>query len=377
MTLKCSIGTVIFALLAWGTCPLSTFAAQAPAQGILIVGTNTLSDAATINAAIAASPEGSQIVLRGHFLINQTIRLLGQRSYRGEDRAGTILKQADGADLIAIVASDSFLDNSEYCGTPLAIRHLTLDGNRTNNPKAQTAGLVLRSWLSVAEDLYITNMSSDGLRLTSRSANGTTLKNTQVNGRISGNFIENSGRHGLFVEDPGNSLTDWNLLDNWIASSGVDGIHMENAAGWLVERNHIYGVPQHAILAHRLYATSISDNYIEGFGETKEAGTWCGIRATVQGDAASTIAKNRIFNSDGEKQPGSSYRYLDVSANYGTGLVVVTANAIRGAGTPRGTGFYFSVAEKLGLSVISTGNAIERVHTPRTSDPRVVLSAGQ
>lgn len=352
-------------------------AVSAQAGPILIVGTNTVADAATINAAIAASPEGAEIVLRGPCLINQTIRLLGNRSYRGESRAGTVLKQADGANLVALVATDGFLDNTTWTGTPVAIRHLTLDGNRANNPNAQTSGLVLRSWLTVAEDLHIRDMGGDGLRLTSLSANGTALKNSQVNGRISDNFIERSGRHGVFIEDPGNSVTDWILRDNWIASSGVDGIHMDNAAGWIVERNHIYGVPQHAIYAHRLFATSICDNYIEGFGETKEAGTWCGIEATVQGDAASTIANNRIFNFDGEKQPDSSYRYLSISANYGTGVVSVTGNVIRGAGTPRGTGLYYLAGEKRGLTVVSTGNAVEHVNTPRFVGERVTVSAGQ
>ena len=42
-------------------------------------------------------------------------------------------------------------------------------------------------------------------------------------------------------------MTDWIIADNWIADSGVDGIHMENVAGWFIERNHIFGVPHHAI----------------------------------------------------------------------------------------------------------------------------------
>ncbi|MEI6500272.1 MAG: right-handed parallel beta-helix repeat-containing protein, partial [Armatimonadota bacterium] len=240
-----------------------------------------------------------------------------------------------------------------------------------------TAGLVLRSLLSVVEDLQIANMGGDGLRLTSVSANGTRITNSQVNGRISDNFITNSGRHGVFVEDPGNSVTDWTLSDNWIANSGVDGVHLDNAAGWVVERNHIYGVPHNAIYAHRIFATSICDNYLETFGETTEAGTWCGIVATVQGAAASTIAHNRIFNFGLEKQVDSVYRYLALSVNYGQGVVIVSGNAIRGAGTPRGTGLYYTAGEKQGLTVVSTGNAVEGVGTPRFSEGHVVVTAGQ
>jgi len=347
------------------------------AEPLLLVGTNSPADAAAINAAVAASPEGVEIVFRGTFLLNQTIRLRGNRSYRGESRTGTVLKQADGANLPALLASSVWLDNTAWCDVPTAVRHLTLDGNRKSNPTSQTVGLMLRAWLSVVEDLCITNCGGDGLRLTSVSANGTRLKNTQVNGSISGCQIENSGRHGVCIEDPVNSVTDWTLRDNWIASSGADGIHMDNAAGWVIERNHIYGAPHSAIYANRMCATSISDNYLEGFGETTEAGTWCGIQGTVQGDAASTIANNRIFGFGGEKQEQSQYRYLALSVNYGTGLVVVTGNAIRGAGTTRSVGLHYTAGAPRRLNIVSTGNAVENVHTPAFTGEGVTVSAGQ
>jgi hypothetical protein len=346
------------------------------AEAIIVVGTNTAADAGAINTAIAASPEGSEVVLRGTFLITETIRLLGHRSLRGESRTGTVLKQADGANLPALMASSVYLDNTSWTGTPVTVRSLTLDGNRRNNAGTPTDGLVLRAWLSAVEDVYTTNMGGDGLRLTSLSDNGTGLKTSQVNGRISDCFIERSGRHGVHIEDPGNAVTDWILRDNWIASSGVDGIHMDNAAGWIVERNHIYGVAQHAIYANRLFATSICDNYLEGFGETEEKGTWCGILARVQGGAASTIAHNRISNFGGEKQPDSEYRYLAVTVNYGTGVVSVTGNAIRGGGTPRGTGLHYATPEKAALVVASSGNVVVAVNTPRFVGARVTVDAG-
>ena len=204
-----------------------------------------------------------------------------------------------------------------------------------------------------------------------------------MNGRIAGNFIENSGGHGVFVEDAGNAeggaVTDWTIADNWIASSGLDGIHLDNAAGWYVQRNHIYGVPQHAIYADNLYATSICDNYIEEFGETKQAGTWCGIRGTVNGGAASTIANNRIFNFSKKGNPQSDFRYLSLAVNYGTGAVTVTGNVIYGIGTARGrgTGQYFTAGDDLKLKVVSTGNFIDGVKAHRFAGPNVTVSAGE
>ena len=83
------------------------------AMPIIVVGSNAATDADTINAAIAASPRGAEIVIRGPCLINKTIRLLDNRSYRGESRTGTLLKQADGANLVALMANAAFLDNGD------------------------------------------------------------------------------------------------------------------------------------------------------------------------------------------------------------------------------------------------------------------------
>lgn len=336
---------------------------------------NSESDAATINSAIAGSDTGDEIVIDGPCLITDVIELVGDRSYRGESRTGTVLTQADGANLEAIFASDSYLDNSPTTGLPVAVRHLAIEGNSENNT-ADTTGMILRSWQTVVEDVQIRNMGGHGIMLTNPSADGTELENTQVNGQIVGNFIEFSGGHGIFVDDPGNSVTDWNLTDNWIGSSGIDGIHLENAAGWVVERNHVYGVRENAIYANRLFGTSISDNYIEGFGETETAGTWYGINGTVQGDFGSTIVANRVFNSGGEENPRSTYRYIALSqVNYGSGAVSVTGNVIRGAATPRGTGLYFD-GDGNPLTVASTGNLVVDVHTPREVGPDVMLEPG-
>ncbi|MBC7288673.1 MAG: right-handed parallel beta-helix repeat-containing protein [Armatimonadetes bacterium] len=362
---------------------LLTFAATcavAAADGtnqIVVVGTNTPSDADTINAAIEASPEGAEIILRGQFLITRPIRLLGNRTYRGESRTGTILKQAAGANLPVIMASSTYLDNQPWTGTPIAVRHLTIDGNYAENTASRTAGLALRSWLSVVEDVQITRMGGDGLLITNPSADGTTLKTTQVNGRVANCFIQGCRGHSINVHDPGNAVTDWTLVDCWIADSGQDAIHLDNAAGWVIERNHLYGVAGHAIYAHRLFGTSISDNYIEGFGEGEQAGTWCGIWGSLQGGPASTIANNRIFNFGGEPRAESEYRYICLTVNYGSAVVVVTGNAIVGAGTPRGIGLYYSAADGRTLTVISTGNAIERVSTPVVIEPNVTVTSGR
>jgi parallel beta helix pectate lyase-like protein len=204
--------------------------------------------------------------------------------------------------------------------------------------------------------------AAHGLRITNTSKNGTTLTNTQVNGSVRGLFVTGSGGDGIFVQDSGNSITDWNLTDNWVASSGGDAIRMENAAGWTVERNHVYGVGNTGIDADRLFATSISDNYIEDFNTN-------GIGVTVQGDAASTISGNRIFHFS-----GSGTTYLAVQqVNYGAGYIAVTGNTIRGAGT--GVGLSYQPGGN-SLTVTSTGNLVTGVTTARSIGSGVTVTAG-
>ncbi|MEU7617054.1 right-handed parallel beta-helix repeat-containing protein [Micromonospora rifamycinica] len=337
--------------------------ADAPAWAREITATcdNTTSDDETLNRVIAGSAPGDEIVIDGPCLINDTIKLLGERSYRGRSRAGTVIRQADGANLPVMLASDSYLDNDSHTGMPVSIRSISLDGRRTANPRAGDV-LVMRSWQSVVEDVEIIGAARHAIRLTNLSANGTPLANTQVNGRVVGNHIGDSGGRAVFVEDTGNSVTDWQLLDNWIADSGTDAIALENAAGWIIQRNHIYGTGRAAITAERLFGSTISDNYIEDF-------VTVGLQGSIQGEASSTISGNRIFRFN-----GGGGTFLSLRTNYGTGNIVVVGNAIRGNGT--GVGIDYGSASGTGLSVVSTGNLVTGVTTPRRTASGVTLSTG-
>lgn len=372
VSLAAVVGVVVAALVSAGGPADAAHPKQGRAQ-VTAHCFNTTGDSTMINQVIGRSAPGAQVFLSGPCLITRTVKLLGDRTYTGGSRTGTVLKQADGANLQAMMASDSYLDNSATTGTPVAVRHMTLDGNRARNIAA-TDGLLIRSWQTTLQDLYITGMGGDGIRLTNLSANGTALTNTQVNGEIQDNFIENSGESGLYVQDTGNSNTDWHLRNNFFAGSGADAVHLDNAAGWMIERNHVYDVGGTAIFADRLFGTTITDNLIEDFGKTPTAGTWYGIQGTVQGDSGSTIDGNRIFSYNAESNTKSRYRYLALTkVNYGTGAVAVTGNVTRGAGTTRGTGLYYDTAGGGPLELTSSGNLVYNVHKPEHVGAGVVM----
>lgn len=343
---------------------------------IAVACEDDVGDAGRINTAIADSPDGAEILITGTCEIAETIRLVGNRSYRGESRSGTILQQSAGTSLDAILASDSYVDNTSFTGLPVAVRHLKVRGTAGGD----TAGIVVRSWLTTIEDVWVENMGGDGIRITNRSSDGTTLNNTQVNGRISGVFVTGSGNHGIHVHDDQNQVTDWTLTDSWIAESAKDGIHIDNAAGWMVERNHVYNVGHHAIWANRLFGSTVSNNYVEGFGESGDgapAGGWYGIFGAVQGsDVASTVHANRVFNFGGEPDGSAGYNYLGLDLNYGEGSVSVTGNALVGVDSSGSTGLMYRANSGTSLDVASTGNSVRKIATPIDSGPGVTVTAG-
>jgi hypothetical protein len=373
-------GALVIAAFSVGLWPVP----QADAKTVTAKCANASTDAATLNSAISGSKPGDQIVISGRCLLTGPVTLLGDRSYVGGSRTGTVLQQASRANLSYLLASDSYVGNDSTTGDPFAIHRLTIDCNGNNNTAAATNGLVIRSWQTQAYDLQIEHCNGDGILVTNLPANGTTtLTNQQANGSITNNYISDSGISGVYVRDTQNTVTDWHLTDNYISGSGQDGIHLDNGAGWYIDGNHLYdgdqsGTPLNhdAIYVNRMYATSVSNNYIEDFGRAGGSTTWYGIAGTVQGDAASTIADNRVFMFKPEAA-GTSYDYIAVTqVNYGNGYVAVTGNDIRGAGSAADTGFYFNAGSSKTLTVTSAGNLVTSVGTARASGTGVTISAG-
>jgi hypothetical protein len=113
----------------------------------------------------------------------------------------------------------------------------------------------------VIEDVEVSNAPEDGIRVTSVGSDNTTvITNSQVNSRLTNLFITDCNGDGIRVEDPHGSVTDSIIENSWIASSGQSAINMDDAAGWQVINNHLYGVQRHAVFANRCFGTTVADN---------------------------------------------------------------------------------------------------------------------
>ncbi|MCW2759336.1 MAG: hypothetical protein JWO46_3082, partial [Nocardioidaceae bacterium] len=332
----------------------STRSGSTPQASVTAACADRSSDAATLQAVIDRSAVGDEIVIAGPCLITHTIVLRGGRGYRGESVA-TTLTQAPGANLSAVLASDAWVDDTPHTGEPITLRDLTVDGNKDRNSSGSGDGVVIRSWNTQLENLYIRDTRGDGLLIAGTSRGGVALGagSTQVQGTIRGVDVSNAGGNGIHAQDDGNAVTDWNLLDSFVGGTGKSAIRLENAGGWHVSGNHVYDCGESGIWADRTYFTSIDDNLVEDFGRDGN-----GIRVSVQNGAPSVLNRNRVYqaNADG----GSTFvAVLGVTA--GTGVLTVSDNVIRGVGT--GTGLQYDEAPGT-LRVTSTGNNVSDVATP-------------
>jgi len=329
---------------------------------------DTPADAAALQRAIDSSPAGSVIQIGGTCLLNRGIVLLPNRTYTGASRTGTVLRQ-DTA-MPYVLASSAYVNNSATTGSPLAIQQLTVACSGHGN----TDGIIIMNWQTDVQEVDVSNCGGSGIVDTSQTPNGATIRNTSVNSRFEDNFITGSGASGFQVIDHGNSVTDGFLLDNRIADSGGTAVLMGNAAGWNISGNHLYNDKSDAIMANRLYGTTISGNYIEDFASRRTAGQWYGISGTVQGGNGSTIYGNRIFNDLGETGD-ATHIYIGVtSVNGHTGNLAVYGNSIRGAG-PRDVALSFSAGAGT-LTVAVAGNVITQVGTTERHFGAVHLAPG-
>ncbi|MFI6595534.1 hypothetical protein ACIBHX_04750 [Nonomuraea sp. NPDC050536] len=393
-------GAAVVAVTGLGVTVVAT---PASANRVDATCANTADDAKNLQAAIDSAKDGDEVVIKGPCLINATISLPPRRTYRGDGKAGTVIKQADGANLPAMLASEGWVKNAETSDDTVRIERLTLDGNRDANKG--TVGLMLRAWNARVYDVDIYGAPSDGIRISNPSQNGTMLRNTMVNSIISDVDIEGSAEAGIRVVDPGNSVTDWTLQRAWIGFNGTNAIQMDNAAGWTLSELHLYGSPKNAIDAHRCFGTSISNNYIEDFGsESTKDQTYYGIRCDLQGDAATTITGNRIhkflpppdgfaalkqafrerrapdvrkMTATGDLPADVNFVYLALDAvNYGTGHAAISGNTIVGHGTKLETGIQLKKGEGDQLSVASGVNLVDGAGVPISIGPGVRYTRG-
>lgn len=329
---------------------------------------NSQEDADRIQRTINDSKADGVIEISGTCFLTRGITLLANRTYTGDGRTITVLRQ--GAEMRYVMASAAFVNNDSTTGSPLTIQQLTV----ACSDRGQTDGIVILNWQADVHDVNVSNCGASGIVDTSQTADGRTITNTSVNSRFVDNSISGSGASGFQVIDSGNAVTDGYLVDNQISSSRGSAIEMANAAGWHISGNHLYDDVTNGIVVERLYGTTISGNEIEDFASRQTAGTWYGIAGSAQDGYGSTIYGNNVFNDVGENGKARHVYIAITGTNAGTGHVSVTGNVIVGA-SKSDVALSFSGGRN-DLIVASSGNVVSNVGIVTQHSGSVHTSAG-
>jgi parallel beta-helix repeat protein len=340
-------------------------------------------DSTTLSNAIAAVPEGGTLAIAGTCYLTQPLVLTAGKTYEGttgdgaNDGVGTVLSQHFSGGYL--VANDAYAGNtaSDGTGLPLTVQDLAI-----NCDSSSTDGLVVMAWQVNVNHVDATGCES-GIVDTNSDAAGQAMPSghTSVNSRFDDNFLQDNADYGFYVDDTQNAVTDGFFDDNQVASSGENAVELDNAAGWNIAGNHLYGDKQDGIYANRMWGSTISDNYIEDFGDGQSSGSWYGILGTNQCGIGSTIDDNMIFNDGGQETTSASYVYLAVSQNSSdcSGFLTVNGNVIydqTAKNTATGMDFRGNGTAD-SLTIGSAGNIARGVATSRTTSGADVFIGGE
>ncbi len=339
------------------------------------VGNGSTDDTAAIQAAINAALAGSTVYFPpGTYAISSEIRLKAAVSYIGAGHAlgsGAVIKQANGANitgpagLTGLFVADAWYTNAAACDNPVRIHNLAFDGNKANNLTSNACGIVLCNFWSFVSDCYIANSRLHGIHLTDVTRNGTNvISNSASENRIISNRIADSNGHGISqISQNTISNQDGYCVDNIIATTGQDGINFQRGSGWAFRRNHLYGILGHGMNLTNCYATVVTDNEIETFGEAGGGGAfWGGIAVTQLNGRGTTVTGNFVGRNE-TAGTTDTYQHIVITAGSGqtTAQTIVTNNLILGPGASADTD----------RAIVLTGNVSGSVLHARTANNRL------
>ena len=254
--------------------------------GTVVVFTTAGSNAYAINKSLPVPPG---------------VRVTGTGPTDQEPQSGLMptLQQAGATPLTCIMASAGFLTGGTTADTGIEIDHLAFDGQGVNTPGANSVGhgVVLMSNGSKVHDCYFADIAQAAVIVADANAQGqpvTGASKAQENS-ILDNTIVNPGWYGLWIWSTSGSsgATDGYIRNNVIRNPSqqggegqkdYEGMRLDNAAGWWVERNSIAACPGNGLHANTNWGLHLVGNRLDGFGCRSVAGqTYTGFQISCTG----------------------------------------------------------------------------------------------
>lgn len=327
----------------------------------------TIDDAA-VDAFIQGSSPGDTVVFEGEIPVRATVRLAPGRRYvssgPGVGAQGGTIRQANGANLEAVVASQGWVDNATVADAPIDVQFLNVDGNKANNPGATTAGLVLMSATSSIDRCYVTSTPGDGIVVADTNRAGTLVSNKVLENRISRTTVYAPGARGILVLDTNSAgkTTDGYCSQNIVAFAGAAALEIRRAAGWFITNNHVYASEGHGIVLGSLWCTYVLGNEVDGYGASDTAGAYFGLNMDVHLiGRPSVIANNTVNCNEGSGNAGSTFVYYRLQGAAGPPQRVLLANNVAhkdGTGSGASSTSYSLRARQGGLLLVDWANNV-------------------
>lgn len=325
------------------------------------VADSTQAQQNAINAANAyAKVYGGAVVYwpAGIYTTSQTLVLPSTANnyalcYLGDDEEMTIIQQAAGTSLNAVMAHADWINEiSPAFGSLVQIRHLSFKG-QPSQANGLGHGLVLQSYWSDIEYCTFQNTAGDGLRFDSQSIRGNvTLASTLIENHVFRCQFRAYKGCGLNTNDPSGLLTDGWVEDCIFTTTAgtataFPSLKIDSSAGWDIERNHFYGSPGSAIQASRPWQTRIAGNYIENWGSTTTLATYCAIDMVTGfvNDAGfgSVVTQNVIYLNTAPGNAGTFLGGIGFQAGNGNQAHLAIGNNVLFCGLVSGNANVFAM----------------------------------
>jgi hypothetical protein len=357
-------------------------------------GDGKTDDTRAIRAAIAAAPAGGTVWFPpGTYIVSRTIVLRAGSTYRGSNPNSSVIKQADGVNLIAVLADEHFIGNSTVSASGIQIEDLGIDGNSQANKSGH--GLLLMVDRSLVRHVLVDFPPEAGIVLTDRNVGHKIIADPAVENRIEDCTITQPGTYGIWVVDTHNSgrQTDGYILNNIVKNAlGAWGIRIERAAGWFIANNHVYHSAQNGIYLSHAECTYFYCNEIDHFGLTRQPPRqYYGLQVDfLMGGFRPSVFMGNISATWEGLYPENSYNYFQFSGDKaGQSNAIVAGNgthndAVGNARTARNavesTAFTYNVQPGGTLDVSQAANtndgALTSDSTPRGSSVQMGGGAG-
>lgn len=293
-------------------------------------GNGKTDDAAAINRAIGATPYGGTVWFpAGTYSVGSTIRLEQGRRYVGGNAFGSIIQQAPGANLSAVVASAGYVKAAKALDDGVTIEDLMIQGASDRNTRGHC--LVLMTWRSFVNNVMIAGAPESGIVLSDVNGAGRLPQGSAIENRIENCSVEFCKQYGIWVMDHNFSgkVTDGYLLNNVVESNlGPYGIRIDRAAGWFIENNHVYDSLQSAYRLNQAWCTYFAFNEVDTFGLAGDAGRYRGFEVNwLLVDGRPSVMLGNISATASQRYPHSQFIHYDIRGNNpGVARVTLIAN---------------------------------------------------